>query len=73
MDGGLPTVGFVGTYKRGSSSSFVLTGFVQVFPSIIDLLKLACSLPLLLILLLFEGKERGDLDLHSPPSQLSSL
>ena len=72
MVGGLPTVGFVGTYKRGSSSSFLLIRFLQVLPPIVDLFELAFSLSLLCFLVLFEEKERGDLDPHSPPSQLSS-
>ena len=73
MVGGLPTVGFVGTYKRGSSSSFLHIRFLQVLTPIVDLFELAYSLSLLCFLVLFEGKERGDLDPHSPPSQLSSL
>ena len=61
-----------GHIKGGLLPPLSLTFLILFFTSIVDLSKLEISLFLLCFLHLFEGKERGDLDLHSPPILLSS-
>jgi hypothetical protein len=67
------TIGFWGTYLRGSSSPMDPQPFLQVLISIVDLLELAISQFLQWFLHLLEEKERGDLDLsfHQSKSLLS--
>ena len=56
------TVGFFPTYKRGSSSPLNLISLARVLPPLLTFFELANSQSLHGFLLVFEGKERGDLD-----------
>ena len=58
------TVGFFPTYKRGSSSPMNLISLARVLPPLLTFFELANSQSLHGFLLVFEGKERGDLDPH---------
>ena len=67
------TVGFGSSYKRGSSSPFNLILRASVLPPLLTFFELANSQSLHGFLLVFEGKERGDLDprFHQSLSPLS--
>ena len=58
------TVGFFPNYKRGSSSPLILISLAHVLPPLLTFFELANSQSLHGFLLVFEGKERGDLDPH---------
>ena len=55
---------FVGTYLRGSSSPMVPHLLSSFLPPLLTFFELANSQSLHGFLLVFEGKERGDLDPH---------
>ena len=55
---------FVGTYLRGSSSPMVPYLLSSFLPPLLTFFELANSQSLHGFLLVFEGKERGDLDPH---------
>ena len=57
-------VGFSPSYKRGSSSPLNLIRRARVLPPLLTFFELANSQSLHGFLLVFEGKERGDLDPH---------
>ena len=72
------TVGFFPTYRRGSSSPMKLISLARVLPPLLTFFELANSQSLHGFLLVFEGKERGDLDPHlhqslSPPCEGNPL
>ena len=58
------TVGFGSPYKRGSSSPFNLILLARVLPPLLSFFELTISKSLHGFLLVFGGKERGDLDPH---------
>ena len=55
---------FMGTYLRGSSSPMVIYLLSSFLPPLLTFFELSNSQSLHGFLLVFEGKERGDLDLH---------
>jgi hypothetical protein len=66
------TVGFGEAYKRGSPFLLSPTVLCKLSPPLLTFLKLALSQSLHEFLLVFGGKERGDLDphFHQSPSPL---